>query len=114
AGVYLNRFKKGQKLQADPTVKFALRQFDLKRIYFVHLEVQSPYNTYKYKGLPPGPINLPSIKSIEAVLNPESHNFYYFCADLSNPGFHRFAENFLDHVNIANEYRRKVDSLNIR
>lgn len=114
AGVYLNRFRKGQKLQADPTVKFALKQFELKRIYFSHLNTESPYNTYKYKGLPPGPINLPSVKSIEAVLNAENHNYYFFCADMSNPGFHKFAENFLDHVSIANEYRRKVDSLNIK
>lgn len=114
AGVYYNRFKKGQKLQADPTVKFALRQFELKRIYFGHLEIDNPYNTYKYKGLPPGPINLPSIKSIDAVLNYEKHNYYFFCADMSNPGFHKFAENFDDHLSIANEYRRKVDSLKIR
>jgi UPF0755 protein len=114
AGVYYNRFKKGQKLQADPTVKFALRQFELKRIYFGHLEVDNPYNTYKYKGLPPGPINLPSIKSIDAVLNYEKHNYYFFCADMSNPGFHKFAENFDTHLSIANEYRRKVDSLKIR
>lgn len=113
AGVYLNRYFKGQKLQADPTVKFALKQFDLKRIYFNHLEKDSPYNTYKYKGLPPGPINLPSIASIDAVLNFEKHNYFFFCADLSNPGFHKFAEKFEDHLTIANEYRRKVDSLKI-
>lgn len=114
AGVYFNRYLKKQKLQADPTVKFALKQFDLKRIYFGHLETDNPYNTYKYVGLPPGPINIPSIVSIESVLNYEKHDYYFFCADLSTPGYHKFAKNFNDHLLIAKEYRTKSDSLKIK
>lgn len=91
AGVYLNRLRKNWKLQADPTVKFALQDFGLRRILFRHLKVDSPYNTYMYEGLPPGPIACPSISSIEAVLNPEKHNYFYFCAKSDFSGYHSFA-----------------------
>src|SRR5690606_38837871 len=80
AGLYINRLRTEMPLQADPTVKFAIGDFSIKRIYTGHLAFDSPYNTYLYPGLPPGPINLPSIPSIDAVLNYEKHNYIYFCA----------------------------------
>ncbi|MCH8332148.1 MAG: endolytic transglycosylase MltG, partial [Bacteroidetes bacterium] len=88
AGVYLNRLKKGMKLQADPTVKFAMREFDLQRVLKEHLLYESPYNTYLFTGLPPGPIILPSKNSINASLNPEEHNYMYFCAKEDFSGYH--------------------------
>ncbi len=114
AGVYLNRFWKGQKLQADPTVKFALGDFEIKRILHGHLETDSPYNTYKYKGLPPGPINLPTIASIDAVLNYEKHNYFFFCADFDKPGYHAFATTYEEHLKYAKSYRDELDERNIR
>src|SRR5262249_7498954 len=80
AGVYINRIKSDMPLQADPTVKYAWKNFDIKRITQDHTKLNSPYNTYVVNGLPPGPINMPSIKSIDAVLNYEKHKFLYFCA----------------------------------
>ncbi|MBQ8499210.1 MAG: endolytic transglycosylase MltG, partial [Bacteroidales bacterium] len=90
AGVYLNRYRKGMKLQADPTVAFCF-DYTLDRILKKHLTVDSPYNTYKYKGLPPAPINVPPKACIDAVLNPDRHNYLYFCASPSFDGTHRFA-----------------------
>lgn len=113
AGVYLNRLSKGWLLQADPTVKFALNDFAIRRITFEHIKADSPYNTYKYQGLPPGPINLPSITSIEAVLNYERHNYMFFVADLANPGYHKFSEDFRQHVNSARKYRNDLNKRNI-
>lgn len=113
AGVYLNRLQKGWMLQADPTVKFALQDFAIRRITFDHIKCASPYNTYKYPGLPPGPINLPSIPSIEAVLNHEKHNYMFFVADHSSPGYHRFSENFQQHVAKARKYRNNLDKRKI-
>lgn len=113
AGVYVNRFQQGWPLQADPTVKFALRDFSIKRILHIHQQCESPYNTYKYLGLPPGPINIPSISSIEAVLNCEKHDFMFFVADLSRPGYHKFTSDYRQHVNSANKYRKSLDQKQI-
>ena len=103
AGVYLNRLKKKMKLQADPTVIYAMKlkyqNFDtiIRRVLFKDLKIKSPYNTYKYRGLPPGPIIMPDISSIEAVLNPEQHHYLYFVANPNNPGYHLFAKNVKEH-----------------
>ncbi len=113
AGVYYNRFKVGMKLQADPTVKFAVGDFSLRRIYSGHLTIESQYNTYKYKGLPPGPICLPTVKTVDATLNVEKHDYLFFCADISKPGYHKFTKNFDEHRGVAQEYRTNLDKKNI-
>ena len=114
AGVYLNRLKRGMKLQADPTVVYANRDFTIKRVLNVHLQKDSPYNTYKYGGLPPGPINLPSIASIDAVLTPESHNYLYFCAKEDFSGYHAFATNETGHLLNARRYQAALNRAGIR
>ncbi len=109
AGVYLNRLKSGMLLQADPTVVFAWKKQtgeNLKRVLFKHLEVESPYNTYKYSGVPPGPIFMPDVSSIEAVLNPEKHSYLYFVADVSNFGYHMFASSLAQHNRNKVQYIR--------
>jgi UPF0755 protein len=114
AGVYLNRVKKGMKLDADPTViyskKLADKDFNqvIKRVLYKHLEVDSPYNTYKYADLPPGPIITPDITAIDAVLNPESHDYFYFVADVENFGYHKFAKTLAQHNANAAAYRRWI------
>ncbi|TGD82891.1 endolytic transglycosylase MltG [Hymenobacter wooponensis] len=113
AGVYLNRLKRGMKLQADPTVVYANRDFTIKRVLNVHLAKDSPYNTYKYAGLPPGPINLPSIASIDAVLNPESHDYLYFCAKDDFSGYHAFARNEQEHLVNARRYQAALSRAGI-
>lgn len=97
AGLYLNRLKEGMMLQADPTVKFALRDFSIKRILYGHLEVDSPYNTYKYVGLPPGPISMPNAGAIDAVLNYEKHNYFYMCSIGDGTEAHNFSTDFKGH-----------------
>lgn len=103
AGVYLNRLHNGWKLDADPTVIYAVKKtqndFDqvIKRVLYKDLETDSPYNTYKYAGLPPGPIFMPDLSAINAVLNPENHQYYFFVADVSNPGYHLFAKTMAQH-----------------
>ena len=103
AGVYLNRLKRNMKLQADPTVIYALKlknnNFDtlIKRVLYKDLKIESSYNTYQNKGLPPGPITMPDISSIEAVLNPEQHRYLYFVANPNHPGYHLFAKNGGEH-----------------
>ncbi len=102
AGVYLNRLRINMKLQADPTSVFATRDFSTRRVTEYHTTFDSPYNTYMYKGLPPGPISMASIPSLDAVLNPEKHNYLYFCAKPDESGTHAFAETFEAHkVNAA-------------
>ncbi len=105
AGLYLNRFKINMPLQADPTVVFALGNFELRRVFNNHLKIDSPYNTYKYTGLPPGPICMPSLNSLNAVINAENHNYIYMCAKPGYEGKHLFAETFNQHIINANKYR---------
>jgi len=105
AGVYINRLKRGWRLQADPTLIYAIGDFTIKRVLTEYLRIDSPYNTYKYTGLPPGPICIPSISSIDAVLNAENHNFLYFCAKPDYSGFHNFAKNNTMHNINAQAYR---------
>lgn len=111
AGLYLNRLHRGILLQADPTVKYAHGKFDLRRILFEHLTIDSPYNTYKYAGLPPGPIRIPSIAAIEAVLNPAKHNYIYMCAKEDFSGYHNFATTLSQHNANARRYQQ---ALNLR
>lgn len=111
AGLYLNRLKIGMPLQADPTIKFALNDPSIKRILYSHLTVDSPYNTYKIRGLPPGPIVIPSPEVIDAVLNYSSHNYLYFCADSSLNGSHRFATTLAEHNRNARAYHRAISKL---
>ena len=102
AGLYLNRLRQGIKLQSDPTAVFANRVFGIKRVLNKHIEVDHPYNTYFYAGLPPGPIAMPTVSAIDAVLNPEQHDYLYMCAKGDNSGLHNFAETLAGHTrNIA-------------
>lgn len=114
AGLYLNRLEKGMMLQADPTVKFALRNSEKQRVYEADLEVESPYNTYKNFGLPPGPIALPSQQAIQAVLNPSNHNYIYMCAKEDLSGYHNFTASLTQHNLNAKRYRLALDKLGIR
>ncbi len=109
AGVYLNRLKKGMLLQADPTVKYAVGDFELKRVLNKHLEFDSPYNTYKYAGLPPGPICVPSKKAINAVLNPMEHKYLYFCAKDDFSMYHAFATTLRQHTINARRYQSALN-----
>lgn len=111
ASVYLNRVAKGMPLQADPTIKFGLRDFGLKRIYEKHWRVPSPYNTYLNRGLPPGPICTPSKQTIDAVLSAPQTGYLYFVADKSFNGTHVFTTNYADHLHYAKQYQRALDSL---
>ena len=120
AGVYLNRIRRGIPLQADPTVIYAIKHttgnYDtiIKRVLYRDLELDSPFNTYKYKGIPPGPICMPDLSAIEAVLNPERHNYLYFVADTSNFGYHIFAETLAQHNRNKEQYIRWINSQDIR
>ena len=113
AGVYLNRINKNWLLQADPTLVFAHGDFEMKRVLDVHKEIESPYNTYKYVGLPPGPICLPSIAAIDAVLNAENHKYMYFCAKDDMSGYHVFARTMREHNINANKYRKALNKKRI-
>ncbi|MFT5249057.1 MAG: UPF0755 protein [bacterium] len=119
AGVYMNRIKVGMLLQADPTVIYSKKLLDndfdqqIKRVLYKDLELDSPYNTYKYAGIPPGPITMPDISSIDAVLNFEHHNYYYFVADVTNFGYHKFAKNLAQHNRNKNVYVRWISKQKI-
>lgn len=113
AGLYLNRYKNKWPLQADPTIIFALKQklgqdTVIKRVLLKDLDIDSKYNTYKNIGLPPGPISMPDISSIKAVLNPEKHDYYYMCADINNFGKHVFAKTLAQHNRNAVKYQRWI------
>ncbi|WP_210463872.1 MULTISPECIES: endolytic transglycosylase MltG [Rufibacter] len=113
AGVYLNRLKRNMALQADPTVVYATGDFTIRRVLNVHLRTPSPYNTYLNKGLPPGPINLPAISSINAVLNPEHHEYLYFCAKEDFSGYHAFAVTEAEHRRNAARFHAAMNQRNI-
>lgn len=108
AGLYLNRLRKGIALQADPTLVFAVGDFSLKRVLNEHKEIDSPYNTYKYPGLPPGPINLPEITAIDAVLNYFHSDYYYMCAKEDFSGRHNFTNSYEEHMSNAIRYQRAL------
>lgn len=114
AGLYINRLKRNIPLQADPTVKFAVGDFSLQRILYEHLEVDSPYNTYKHAGLPPGPLRTPSIRSIDAVLNHTVHSYLYMCAKEDFSGRHNFAITLAEHNRNAERYRAELNRRKIR
>jgi UPF0755 protein len=120
AGVYLNRLQRGMKLEADPTVIYAMKKqsndFDqvIKRVLFKDLVIDSPYNTYKNAGLPPGPIAMPDITALDAVLNPEKHNYIYFCASVTNFGYHEFAVTAAQHEVNRQKYVAWVNKMGIK
>lgn len=113
ASVYINRIKKGMLLQADPTVKYAIGDFTIKRVLNKHLSFDSPYNTYKYAGIPPGPICIPSISSIDAVLANKKTDYLYFCAKEDFSGYHNFAKNVDEHLENARKYQRALNQRKI-
>jgi UPF0755 protein len=119
AGVYLNRLRIGMPLQADPTLKFAAYQLPkykntvIRRVLNIHKQIDSPYNTYKNQGLPPGLIAMPDLTAVKAVLNPEKHSYLYFAADAKRIGYHKFAKSLRQHNNNAREYQRYLSSQGI-
>ena len=118
AGVYLNRLRRGMKLQADPTVVYAYRRVTgdtttIRRVLDKHLAVESPYNTYKVNGLPPGPIIMPDISSIDAVLHAKHHQYLYFSADPARPGHHLFARTLNEHLRNAGKYHAQLNKRRI-
>jgi UPF0755 protein len=114
AGLYINRLRKGMPLQADPTVKFAVGDFGLRRILFGHLRTPSPYNTYINKGLPPGPIRLPMTHNVDAVLDFDQHNYIFMCAKETLNGEHNFAVTYAEHQKNARRYQEALNARNIR
>ncbi len=113
AGLYYNRLSRNIALQADPTLVFAAQDFTIKRVLNKHKEIDSPYNTYKYTGLPPGPIRLPSIGAINAVLNYEDHKYIYMCAKEDFSGYHNFAASLQAHLDNARRYQRALSKAGI-
>lgn len=109
AGVYINRLQRGIPLQADPTLVFAIGDFSIRRILNKDKEYESPYNTYKYKGLPPGPINMPSIAALDAVLDYDEHDYLYFCAKEDFSGYHVFAKTLTEHNRNAGKFQRALN-----
>lgn len=114
ARLYINRLRRGMKLQADPTVKFATGNFGLRRITGAHLGVDSPYNTYRHAGLPPGPIRVADARAIDAVLDAPAHDYIYMCAKEDFSGRHNFARDFTEHQNNARRYQKALNDRNIR
>jgi UPF0755 protein len=114
AGVYVNRLKRGIPLQADPTVVFANGDFGIRRVLYKHLEKESPYNTYINKGLPPGPIYMPNIQSIDAVLNCEDHQYIYFCARTDGSGYHDYAKTLAEHNRNASKFHDYLNKRKIK
>lgn len=113
AGVYLNRLNRNMPLQADPTLVYALGDFSIKRILNKDKEIDSPYNTYMYRGLPPGPINMPPIAAVDAVLNAEQHKYYYFVARDDLSGYHTFSANYNEHLKNARKYQKALNQRGI-
>jgi UPF0755 protein len=113
AGVYLNRLKRGIQLQACPTIKFALNDFTITRVLKKYLEVESPYNTYKHYGFPPGPIGCPTIEGIDAVLNAEKHDYLFFAAKADFSGYHNFSRTLAEHNRYAAQYQRELNKRRI-
>ena len=113
AGVYLNRLKNNWLVQADPTLVFAWKDFSIRRVLDSHKEIESPYNTYKYIGLPPGPICIPSLAAIKAVLNAEEHHYFYFCAREDFSGYHNFAKTLAEHNRNAAKYQQALNQKGI-
>ncbi len=114
AGVYLNRLKSNWPLQADPTLIFAWDDYSIHRVLDYHKQIESPYNTYKHLGLPPGPICIPSIAAINAVLNAEDHHYYYFCAREDFSGYHNFAKTLAEHNRNAAHYQQALNKHGIK
>ena len=114
AGLYLNRLRRGMLLQADPTVKFAVGDFTLRRILNTHLKTDSPYNTYRYKGLPPGPIRIPTGKTVDFTLNYTPSDYLYMCASPALDGTHRFTGSYAQHMRNAREYQRELNKRGIK
>jgi UPF0755 protein len=109
AGLYINRLKRNMPLQADPTLIYATGDFTIKRVLTIHTKIDSPYNTYKYAGLPPGPINFPTIISIDAVLNYAAHNYIYMCAKEDFSGYHNFSSSLKQHSINARKYQQALN-----
>ncbi|WP_165768216.1 endolytic transglycosylase MltG [Hymenobacter amundsenii] len=114
AGAYLNRLRKGMRLQADPTLLWAIGNFGVKRVLNADKLVDSPYNTYKHKGLPPGPITSANRQTLDAVLRPARHNYVFFCARPDGSGFSDFAETYAEHLRNARRYQHRLDSLGVK
>lgn len=113
AGLYINRLKKDMPLQADPTLKFAVGDFSIKRLTIEHILKISPYNTYRNKGLPPGPIRVASPNGIDAVLNYKKHNYIFMCAKETLNGEHNFAVSYAEHQANARKYQKALDARKI-
>lgn len=114
AGLYLNRLNKGMLLQADPTVIFANNDFSIRRVLNRHLTIDNPYNTYRYRGLPPGPITMAPIAAIDAVLQPAKHDYLYMCAKDDFSGYHNFATTMAEHLVNARKFQKALDERNIK
>lgn len=114
AGLYLNRLKKGMKLESDPTIIFAMHDFTIKRVLKRYLSYDSPYNTYTHTGLPPGPVMMPSVNALNSVLDYKKSDYIYMCAKEDFSGYHNFATNVADHLANAHRYQKALDERNIK